>query len=90
MGRPSLRDLLPEEVAQLLGAVAGAPRVIARIAATTSSSIAAIRRVEAFLDERREVLGRSIIPSSIFFALRQKGSFASLKIFSIMVRLLPR
>ena len=49
----------------------------------------AIRGLEAFLDERREVLG-AIIPSSTFFALRQKGSLASLKIFSIMVRLLPR
>ncbi len=29
-------------------------------------------------------------PSSICFALRQKGSFSSLKIRSIMCRLLPR
>ena len=33
---------------------------------------------------------RGIVPSSICFALRQNGSFSSLKSRSIIVRLLPR
>ena len=48
-----------------------------------------VRGLEPALDEGAE-LARGIIPISTRFALRQNGSFLSLKIVSRTWRLLPR
>ena len=80
--------VLPEEVAQLLGGVWMSMGCVEDGVHGCRSDLLA-RALELPLDVIGEGRG-SITSSSISLALRQNGSFSSLKMRSIMWRLLPR
>ena len=87
-GLPVERGLLPEEVAELLRRVGVPERPVKELVEHLGATAFLLASKRLAMNGRKSP--GSITSSWTFFALRQNGSFSSLKIRSIMCRRLPR